>query len=185
LSFVITPCACIVGAVAGIFTASSVTSYSTTPAISTTPIIVAFICLFVPIIILSLGIIQQCILAAIVDDCNFSDSLRRGFKLFGKKFSVILLASIILGIILFGVSMPVGLGYTWLTQKFVSTLLSGLSGSFLNVILYGIAWLVSVPVYMILSAIVFVFTQSAWTFLYHSLTVQPPAEAVTVQQENA
>lgn len=181
LTFAITPCACIIGIIAGMSMASSTTSYTVVPQIPTTAITIALICLFLPFMILALGIIQQCILAAIVDNCSFGDSLRKGFKLFGKKFGVILLASVVLGIILFGVSYPVSWGFSWLTQKLVSLLVNGLGGSFLNVILYGIAWLVSVPIYLVASAIVFVFTQSAWTFLYRNLTAQPPAEFVPAQ----
>jgi hypothetical protein len=185
LTIVIMPCACIIGIIAGLSAASSITSYTTTPQIPTTPIMIGIICLFIPVMILALGIIQQCILAVVVDNCSFGDSLRKGFKLFGKNFGIILLASIVLGIIMFGISLPVGFGFTWLTQKLVTVLINGLGSSLLNIVLYGIAWLISVPIYMVVSAIVFVFTQSAWTFFYRQLTVQPLTEVVPAQQENA
>jgi hypothetical protein len=186
LTVVITPCACIIGMIAGLSMASSITSITDyaatpTPQIPTTAITIAMICLLIPFMILALGIIQQCILAVVVDNCSFGDSLRKGFRLFGKKFGVILLASVVLGIIMFGVSYPVGWGFSWLTQKLVTVLINGLGGSFLNVILYGIAWLVSLPIYLVASAIVFVFTQFAWTFFYRNLTAQPPAEVVPAQ----
>jgi hypothetical protein len=161
----------------------SVNLSNPTPPVPSTSswIALPLLCLLLPVLILSMGLIEQFLLAVVAGNCSFGEGVRRGFRLIGKKLGAILLSAIILGLLLMGIIFPFSYLPIWLIEKLVEAIMAG--GNLPGLVGYGIGVLVSSPIYMLVSALLVTFYQTAWASIYRQLTAPPasPAEAVPVE----
>ena len=143
---------------------------------------VPLICLIIPVMLLLNIILEQSIIAIVIEDLGIFDGLKRGWMVFkGNIWSLILMAIILgvmSGIISFIISLPLLIAFAPLLIPMLTSITSGsidfeaLRSS--AMISLGLCCVIY-PFVLVAEGILTSYVQSAWTLTYLRLTNRPVA----------
>ena len=139
--------------------------------------LIPLICLLVPLGWLVGVIVEQAIIAMVVENLGLSDGVRRGWEVFKNNFGSMIVMALILYL---GVNLIVGFIIALPLALVISPIIFGaaigtnraLGGSILTA---AICFILYLPVLIVLSGILRSYIESAWTLTYLRLTGMPSA----------
>jgi hypothetical protein len=145
--------------------------------------IIPLICLLVPLAWLVGVIVEQAIIAIVVENLGLSDGVRRGWEVFKNNFGSMVVMALILYV---GVNLIVGFIIALPLALVISPIVLGAALGTNQALGRGlltaaICFVLYLPVLIVLSGILRSYIESAWTLTYLRLTGEPfPPESVPV-----
>ncbi len=154
--------------------------------------LIPFICLLVPAIALIGVVLQQGVIAIVVENVGVFEGLKLGWNVFKKNFWNVVLMALVLGIgsAIVGIIIALPLLIV-LVPPIISLVSNGFNyyeGITNTLLISGVLCCVIYPFYLVFQGILTAYVQSAWTLTYRRLTshsepvleVEPPAPLETV-----
>lgn len=140
------------------------------------PIILACVCLFIPIMWVIGMIFKQSERAIVLDGSPVLPAISRGWDIFRNNLGPVIIMTIILGVIGLVVGFVIAIPIFIMVVPAAITFAAGNGQNFTPLIIAGVLFCLYLPVLWLLNGILSAYTESAWTLTYMRLTAKPASD---------
>ncbi|HSL30561.1 MAG TPA: hypothetical protein VK900_15280 [Anaerolineales bacterium] len=148
------------------------------------PLIIACVCIFVPIMIVIGLIVRQAERAIVLENMSVFPALSRGWDVFRNNLGPIIVMAVILFIINLAVSFVIAIPVFLIVLPTMFAFIAGGAQHWTPLAAMGVGLCLYIPVSLVLNGIAIAFAESAWTLTYLRLT-RPPADSPLIVEANA
>lgn len=137
------------------------------------PIVLACICLFIPIMWVIGMVFKQSERVIVLEDSPVLPAISRGWDIFRNNLGPVIIMTIILGVIGLVVGFIIAIPVLIMVLPAAVAFAAGNGQNFTPLIIAGILFCLYLPVLWLLNGILSAYTESAWTLTYMRLTGKP------------
>jgi hypothetical protein len=137
------------------------------------PVILACVCLFVPIMWVIGMIFRQSERAIVLEDSRVLPAISRGWDIFRANLGPIIVMAIILAVINLVAGFIIAIPVFIIVVPAVIAFAAGQAQNWTPMIFAGVCICLYIPVSLLLSGIIISYIESAWTLTYMRLTARP------------
>ena len=152
--------------------------------IALVPLIIACVCILVPVMIVIRLIVRQAERAIVLENMPLFPALSRGWDVFRANLGPILVMAIILFVIGLVAGFVIAIPVFIIVFPTMLAFIAGEAQNTTPLILMGIGLCLYIPVSLLLNGIAMAYTESAWTLTYMRLT-RPQNNAPVILEANA
>lgn len=150
--------------------------------LSTVPILIACVCILIPVMFVLGMIFRQAENAVVLEDMGILPAITRGWEVFKGNLGPVIVMAIILAVIGLIAGFVIAIPFFIIVFPAMLAYFAGGGDSNAPLILMGVCTCLMIPVVLVLQGIIVAYTESAWTLTYLRLTKSQsspeiPAEA--------